>query len=153
MKGTSDEFEVIYITSGEKESPYKLQIADLPCLLSLATDLLPIDLSLYLCYCHLLLAPSISFVSCDRCARWPDRSRYSSMLGFDQYGRVVRKSSYFDFHDSYFPFCGNMEQEAFYELNNYYWWGSNDEYHRGLRINSYDINENLPRTYRSKKKI
>ncbi|KAL8123451.1 hypothetical protein AgCh_011427 [Apium graveolens] len=152
MKGTSDEFEVIYIMQGETESPYKLQIADLPCFFSLASDLLPIDLSQYHCYCHLLLARNISFHSCDQCDRWTDRSRYSSILGFDEYGRVVRKSSYFTVRDSDFPFCGNMEEEAFYELKCYYSWGCSDDKHRGLRINSYHVNKNLPRIYSSKKK-
>ncbi|XP_074361926.1 putative nucleoredoxin 1 isoform X2 [Apium graveolens] len=151
-EGTSDEFEVIYIMQGETESPYKLQIADLPCFFSLASDLLPIDLSQYHCYCHLLLARNISFHSCDQCDRWTHRSRYSSILGFDEYGRVVRKSSYFTVRDSDFPFCGNMEEEAFYELKCYYSWGCSDDKHRGLRINSYHVNKNLPRIYSSKKK-
>ncbi|KAK1356033.1 hypothetical protein POM88_049289 [Heracleum sosnowskyi] len=56
-----------------------------------------------------------------QCDRWPDR--YSSMLGFDQNGRVARKSVDLIFHDDDFPFCGDMEQEAFYEICRFHFLG------------------------------
>lgn len=52
MKGTSDEFEVIYITSSKNESSYHERIASMPWFVSPASGLLPIDLSSYCCYCH-----------------------------------------------------------------------------------------------------
>lgn len=148
MKGTSDEFEVIYISSGDKKSPYKKHIADVPWVLSFASDLSTIDLSLYCCYCHLLLASAVSTRYCGECGK--SSRRESSMLAFDQDGRIVRKSLELIFYCSYFPFCdGSMEEEALHELNGSYFWSDMDERHRGLQINRYDKNENLPYIYSS----
>lgn len=146
-KGTTNEFEVIYITSGKKKSPYKKHVADVPWFFSLASELLPIDHSLYFCYCHLLLAPAFTTHSCSECDR---QHRASSMLAFDRDGKIFRKTLELDYYDSDFPFCDiSMEEEALYELTCSYLWRDMDKFHRGLRINSYDKNENLPYIYRS----
>ncbi|KAF1001517.1 hypothetical protein AG4045_003937 [Apium graveolens] len=148
MKDTGDEFEVIYISSGDEESPYKKHIADVPWVLSFASDLSTIDLSLYCCYCHLLLEPAISTRSCSECGK--SSRRESSMLAFDQDGSVVRKSLELIFYSSAFPFgAGSMEEEALDELTCSYFWGEMDELHCGLQINRYGKNENLPYIYRS----
>ncbi|KAL8093183.1 putative nucleoredoxin 1-2 [Apium graveolens] len=145
MKGTSDEFEVIYIiTSGKKESSYDMIIAA-PWLVSIASELLPIDLSVHCCYCHLLSAPSRSSCSCDKHGKW---RRESSMLAFDQNGTVVRKSLELSFKATKFPFyVGSMEKEAFFELNEFFGWAKMDKNHWGLRINSYQKNLKLPYVY------
>lgn len=59
-KGTSDEFEVIYITNGKKQFPDDEHITDVPSwfvpswFVSLASELLPIDLKfVLLLFCHL----------------------------------------------------------------------------------------------------
>lgn len=122
MKGTSDEFEVIYITNIKKEFPYNKPNKDVPSwFLSFASDLLPIDLSLYCCYCHLLLVPADFACWCGGgFGKW---RRKSSMLAFDRDGRIVRKSINLSFEDTDFPFyAGSMEDEAFSELSNVFNW-------------------------------
>ncbi|XP_074355030.1 putative nucleoredoxin 1 [Apium graveolens] len=122
MKGTSDEFEVIYITNIKKEFPFNKPNKDVPSwFLSFASDLLPIDLSLYCCYCHLLLVPGDFACWCGGgFGKW---RRKSSMLAFDHDGRIVRKSINLSFEDTDFPFsAGSMEDEAFSELRNVFLW-------------------------------
>lgn len=124
-KGTSDEFEVIYITNGKKQFPDDEHITDVPSwfvpswFVSLASELLPINLSLYCCYCHLLSVPAVSACWCGS-GEW---RRRSSILAFDQDGRVVRKSLLLTIITKRFPFyCGSMENEAFDELSILYNW-------------------------------
>lgn len=132
MKGMSDEFEVIYITSSKNESSYDERIASMPWFVSPASQLLPIDLSSYCCYCHHLSGPS--FLKC-RCREWRLRS---SLLAFDRDGIVVRKSIDIAFEDHNFPFyAGSMEEEAFNELNYFYQWFEMDMYYCGIMINPY----------------
>lgn len=119
MKGTSAEFEVVYITNSKKESQYIEHIKDVPSwFVSPASELLPIDLGVYCCYCHLLSIPVVSAFWCGCwCGKFGEWRRRSSMLAFDQDGQVVRKSLELSFEDMDFPFyAGSMEEEAFSEL-------------------------------------
>lgn len=118
MKGTSDEFEIIYIAKSKKEFPYNQHIIDSESwLVSLVSELLPINLKLYCCYCHLLSLPP---QPCSWCGEGWKRS---TMLGFVQNGRVVIKSAMLTFADTDFPFyADSMETEALYELDHFESW-------------------------------
>lgn len=119
VKGTSDEFEVIYITNSKKEFPYDKHIKNAPSwFVSLASELLPINLSLYCCYCHLLAVPSASaFQNGCWCGEFGEWRRRTSILVFDRGGQIVRKSLLLDFWDEDFPYCcDGLEKEAFSEL-------------------------------------
>lgn len=133
-KDTRDEFEVIYITKCKKESRYNELIPFMTWFVSPESELSPVDLSLYLCYCHLE-------------ERTCSHRELSSILAFDRDGRVVRKSLAvsFSFDHINFPFyAGNMQMEVYSDLNLFYGWWELDYYHYGLLINSYDINGYLP---------
>ncbi|KAL8123450.1 hypothetical protein AgCh_011426 [Apium graveolens] len=133
MKGTSAEFEVIYITNNRKESQYIEHMKDAPSwFVSPASELLPVDLSLFCCYCHLLSVPVVSAFWCGCwCGEFGEWRRRSSMLAFDQDGQVVRKSLMVSFKDEEmdFPFyAGSMENEAFSELRHLCsWWMYNGQ--------------------------
>lgn len=139
MKNTSDEFEVIYITNSENESPYIQNNANMKWFVSMASELLPMDCSSYRCYCH-LEAPrpySLPRRSC--------RGGYSSILAFDQDGKIVRKSLDLSIDYIDFPFyAGSMQEEAFSGLNYFYGWSGMDLQYQGLLINSYYRNTYLP---------
>lgn len=133
----SDDFEVIYIANSKTDSPYNDHIVDAPWLLSHVSELSPIDLSLYCCYCHLSARP----VYCPSCG---EGRRNSSMLAFDPDGRVVRKSIELSFGHFDFPFYnGSMKKEAFLEISELYDYADADRYHvgihyhQGIPINSY----------------
>lgn len=133
-----DKFEVIYIANGKTDSPCYDNIVDGSWLLSHASELLPIDLSLYCCYCHLSALPVYHLCSCG------EGRRNSSMLAFDLDGEVVRKSIELSFGHLDFPFYnGSMEQEAFSEISNLYNYTDADSYHSGrFRVSSYLRNFN-----------
>lgn len=135
-KNTSDEFEVIYITNSKHESPCIELIACMEWFVSIPSELLSIDRSLYCCYCHLKPRPY--------CLH--NRSCFggSSILAFDQDGKVVRKSLEPSFDHFDFPFyAGSMQEEAFSGLNHFYNCSDLDFYYQGLLINSYYRNTNL----------
>ncbi|XP_074364103.1 putative nucleoredoxin 1 [Apium graveolens] len=121
MKGTDDAFEVIYITNCKSESLYNKNIKDVPSwFVSPASELLPVDLSLYCCYCHMLSIPDVGACGCSGYREWRPTS---SMLAFDRDGQIVRKSIQLSFTDMDFPFhASNMEDEAYYELSYFYNW-------------------------------
>lgn len=125
MKGTDNEFEVIYITSSE-ESLYEEIVFGLPWLFALESELLPIDLSLYCCYCR-------DIESVRKCSPgWCGIS--STLLAFDRDGKIVSKKvhPYFSRHID-FPFCdANMEKVALSELTIHFEWDELDRQYSGL---------------------
>lgn len=130
MKGADDEFEVIYITSGENEAVYEDIIFDVPWLFALESELLPVDLSLYCCYCQ----PEPPY-GCGCLPDWCGNN--SALLAFDRDGRLIRKSVSLNFDETDFPFyAADMEEEALLELNDRCNWRELDSEYRGLLINS-----------------
>ncbi|KAL8133797.1 putative nucleoredoxin 1 [Apium graveolens] len=129
MKGADDEFEVIYIISGKRKALYEDMIFDLPWLFALESEVLPVDLRLYCCYCR----PEPPY----GCGCRPDWcGNNSALLAFDRDGRLIRKSVNLYFDETDFPFYdADMEEEVLLELNNRNWWELDSEY-RGLLINS-----------------
>lgn len=130
IKGADDEFEVIYITFGEKEAVYKDMIFDVPWLFALESGLLPVDLSLYCCYC--VCEPPYG---CGCPPSWCGRN--SALLAFDRDGTLVRRSLRLEFDETDFPFyAADMEEEALLELNAHHDWRERDSAYSGLLINS-----------------
>ncbi|XP_017246060.1 probable nucleoredoxin 1 isoform X2 [Daucus carota subsp. sativus] len=95
MKGTADEFEVIYFPNS-KDKNYK-RVADVPWLVSCSVELLP--------GCSDFL--SFYGKSCNR-------YQSSFLLAFDRDGSLVRKTISPQFGNNYFPFyADDVETEAF----------------------------------------
>ncbi|XP_017248612.1 probable nucleoredoxin 1 isoform X2 [Daucus carota subsp. sativus] len=144
MKDTDDEFEVIHISNSKNESCY---VEDVPWLVSPATELLPADYRLYCCFCRWTqLHPDIGNCLPGDC------HGNSSILAFDQDGRLVRKSISLTIEHRHFPFYGgSMEKEAFFDYNEYFDYNEfylEDGYlqpvYQGLLRNSYCHHDRVP---------
>lgn len=132
MKGTDDYYEVIYITSSKEDALYEGLVWDVPWLFALESWLLPVDLSLYCCYCQPESLHSV--LRCSYPPGWCGSN--STLLAFDQDGRLVRKSVYLDFNPINCFDYADTEEDTLSELNNYHQWFDMDREYRGLVINS-----------------
>ena len=134
LKGTDHEFEVIYITTNKRKALYEEMIFDVRWLFAHESELLPIDLSLYCCYCQ-----PIKFL-CSHPPGWCGKG--SSLLAFDKDGKLISKLVHLSSNTEN-PFCdADMEKRALFELNFHHEWFHLDQQYKGLVINS--LHEEYP---------
>lgn len=127
LKGTDEEFEVIYIPyyGCEDEFCYNEIVADLSWFVSPLSKLFSDDSSFITYYGKLYYLYEWSF-----------------LLAFGQDGRLVRRTICPKFKHEDFPFyAGSLEDEAYHKLGRHvfsdgYW----NMYYEGLRKNSFDTN-------------
>lgn len=102
LKGTNDEFEVIHIL--KKNMNTILPIQDLPWFVSLTSDLLPDSFDINGCY-------------------GDDDHCQSTLLAFDQDGKLVRRTIFPVFENIDFPFyAGSLEEETLSQLIDLFGW-------------------------------
>lgn len=128
LKGTTDEFEVIYITYQDDKFCYNELVADAPWFVSPASKVFE--------------EIQIKFPFSTYYGKYYFEYEWSFLLAFGQDGGIVRKTVCPKFMHLDFPFyAGSMEDEAYYKISQYkfsngYW----DMGYKGLMRNSFDAN-------------